>query len=79
MWEQITDAIDLFRHLKESRLLSPNNFATLQAMIWHLGRKDLYRKFVDFCETRPSTLHFGAISGAGTAYPSRAPEFTPGF
>ena len=62
MREQITNVLDLFYHLKELRLLSPNNLVTLQALIWHLGRKDLYRKFVDFCETHPSTLHFYAPS-----------------
>ena len=58
MHEKIKDAFDLFNYLKNLRLLSVNNIVTLQAMIWHLGRKDLYQKFVDFCETNPGTLHF---------------------
>ena len=58
MHEKIKDAFDLFNYLKNLRLLSANNIVTLQAMIWHLGRKDLYQKFVDFCETNPGTLHF---------------------
>ena len=58
MHEKIKDVFDLFNYLKNFRLLSANNIVTLQAMIWHLERKDLYQKFVDFCKQNPGTLHF---------------------
>ena len=58
MREKIKNVFDLFYYLQQLQLLSPNNLLTLQAMIWHLGRKKLYKMFVDFCETNPGTLHF---------------------
>ncbi|XP_076110133.1 uncharacterized protein LOC143078942 [Mytilus galloprovincialis] len=60
--EKIEDCISLFRHMKELNMLSNENLATFQAMIWHLGRKDLYRQFVEFCKNREDILHFFASS-----------------
>lgn len=60
--EKIEDCISLFRHMKELNMLSNENLATFQAMIWHLGRKDLYRQFVEFCKHREDILHFFASS-----------------
>ncbi|XP_063442857.1 uncharacterized protein LOC134723150 isoform X2 [Mytilus trossulus] len=60
--EKIEDCISLFRHMKELNMLTNENLATFQAMIWHLGRKDLYRQFVEFCKNREDILHFFASS-----------------
>lgn len=60
--EKIEDCISLFRHMKELNMLSNENLATFQAMIWHLGRKDLYKQFVEFCKNREEILHFFAPS-----------------
>ncbi|CAC5408621.1 unnamed protein product [Mytilus coruscus] len=65
--EKIEDCISLFRHMKELNMLSNENLATFQAMIWHLGRKDLYKQFVEFCKNREEILHFFA--------PSDKPDF----
>ncbi|VDI71562.1 Hypothetical predicted protein [Mytilus galloprovincialis] len=56
--EKITDYMSLFTHLKERRILTKYNIAPLQAMIWHLGRKDLYKDFLEYCNSQDKTLHF---------------------
>ncbi|XP_052060111.1 uncharacterized protein LOC127700602 isoform X1 [Mytilus californianus] len=56
--EKITDYMSLFTHLKERRILTKYNLAPLQAMIWHLGRKDLYKDFLEYCNSQDKTLHF---------------------
>lgn len=56
--EKINNCLSLFTRLKEMRLLSSYNLVTLQAMIWHLERKDLYREFVEFCRNQDKTLYF---------------------
>ena len=40
-------------------------------------RKPEYQEKIK--DNAPSHLKTGATSGAGTVYPSGAPEFTPGF
>ncbi|CAG2228908.1 unnamed protein product [Mytilus edulis] len=56
-----------FTHLKERRILTKYNLAPLQAMIWHLGRKDLYKDFLEYCNSQDKTLHFFV--------PSEHPDF----
>lgn len=70
--EKIEDCISLFRHMKELNMLSNENLATFQAMIWHLGRKDLYRQFVEFCKNREDILHFFASSDKPGKYLNRS-------
>ncbi|KAJ8307285.1 hypothetical protein KUTeg_015369 [Tegillarca granosa] len=59
--EGITDALDYFNHLRQKDLLSMENICILEAFIWHLGRKDLYKKMVDFGRRfEKQTLYFYA-------------------
>ena len=39
-------------------MITKENLLTLQAMVWHLNRKDLYEDFVAFCEQMDKTLYF---------------------
>ncbi|CAC5388539.1 FADD [Mytilus coruscus] len=55
---QIKNTLDLFTILRERLIITNENLLTLQAMIWHIGRKDLYKEFVCFCEQLDNTLYF---------------------
>ncbi|CAG2187980.1 FADD [Mytilus edulis] len=55
---QLKTSLDLFTLLREREILTNENLLTLQAMIWHIGRKDLYKGFVRFCEQLDNTLYF---------------------
>ncbi|XP_069133855.1 uncharacterized protein [Argopecten irradians] len=57
--EEITDPLQFFDHMQRSGRLDRNNLLYLQAILWHLGRKDVYDMFVQCarkCNTKP--LHF---------------------
>lgn len=58
--EKIEDSLDLFKYLKQKRHLSIDNICMLQALIWNLGRKDLYRKIVEFSRQFQNILYFYA-------------------
>ncbi|XP_076105925.1 uncharacterized protein LOC143074274 [Mytilus galloprovincialis] len=55
---QLKTTLDLFTILREREIITNENLLTLQAMIWHIGRKDLYKGFVRFCEQLDNTLYF---------------------
>ncbi|XP_063416913.1 uncharacterized protein LOC134699235 [Mytilus trossulus] len=55
---QLKTSLDLFTILREREIITTENLLTLQAMIWHIGRKDLYKGFVRFCEQSDNTLYF---------------------
>ncbi|XP_063397458.1 uncharacterized protein LOC134681748 [Mytilus trossulus] len=55
---QLKTSLDLFTILREREIITTENLLTLQAMIWHIGRKDLYKGFVSFCEQSDNTLYF---------------------
>lgn len=56
--EKINNCLQLFQTLKELRLLSKENLASLQGMLWHLGRKDLCEKFITYCRNSDNKIHF---------------------
>lgn len=57
--EGITDPLDYFNHLRQKDLLSMENICIIEAFIWHLGRKDLYKKMVEFGrDFEKQTLYF---------------------
>lgn len=58
--EKITNPLELFKHLKQKRSLSIDNICMLQALIWNLGRKDLYRKIVEYSRQFQNILYFYA-------------------
>lgn len=54
-----TSAGLFFRSLRDMEFLSCNNLLHLQAMLWHIGRKDLHRDMVEFARScRKLPLHF---------------------
>ncbi|XP_071181119.1 uncharacterized protein [Mytilus edulis] len=55
---QIKNTLELFTILRQREIITTENLLTLQAMIWHIGRKDLYKAFVCFCEQLDNTLYF---------------------
>ncbi|XP_052075256.1 uncharacterized protein LOC127712696 isoform X4 [Mytilus californianus] len=55
---QLKNTLDLFTILRERLIITNENLLTLQAMIWHIGRNDLYKEFVCFCEQLDNTLYF---------------------
>ncbi|XP_021346325.1 uncharacterized protein LOC110445840 [Mizuhopecten yessoensis] len=57
--KEITTPLQFFDHMKRSRRLDRNNLLHVQALLWNLGKKDLYKIFVEFarqCNRAP--LHF---------------------
>ncbi|XP_033747448.1 uncharacterized protein LOC117332585 [Pecten maximus] len=71
--EEITDALLFFDHMKRSRHLDRNNLLHVQALLWNLGKKDIYDQFVEFarkCNSAP--LHFYASEGEED-HPDRSP------
>lgn len=56
--ESIKDPLDFFQHLRHRLILTRDNIVVLQAMLWHLGRKDLHNKFVKFAKKRGNIIHF---------------------
>ncbi|XP_062588028.1 uncharacterized protein LOC134249699 [Saccostrea cucullata] len=48
--EKITRPIHLFTALRERGLLNSNNLLTLQSMLWHIKKRNLLQRYVDFAE-----------------------------
>ncbi|XP_052074633.1 uncharacterized protein LOC127712300 [Mytilus californianus] len=55
---EMKDAIDLFTHLRQTRRLTKDNLIVLQSMLFHLHRRDLQKKVVEYARRLGNVLHF---------------------
>ncbi|OWF51104.1 uncharacterized protein LOC110449608 [Mizuhopecten yessoensis] len=56
---EIKTVKQFFNHMMEIDFVNNNNLLQLQNLLWHLGRKDLHIKFVEFArDYKTSPLHF---------------------
>ncbi|CAC5370274.1 unnamed protein product [Mytilus coruscus] len=55
---EMKDAMDLFTHLRQTRRLTKDNLIVLQSMLFHLHRRDLQKKVVEYARRLGNVLHF---------------------
>jgi hypothetical protein len=78
-------AYGLFDIMEQRKVISSKDCSLLYEMLKDIKRTDLH-EYIE-CFTGNITIYYNcknrytmdATSGAGTVYPSGAPEFTPGF
>lgn len=55
---EMKDAMDLFTHLRQTRRLTKDNLIVLQSMLFHLHRRDLQKKVLEYARRLGNVLHF---------------------
>lgn len=55
---EMKDAMDLFTHLRQTRRLTRDNLIVLQSMLFHLHRRDLQKKVLEYARRLGNVLHF---------------------
>lgn len=55
---EIKDAGDFFTHLRNRRMITRDNLVVLQAMLFHLRRRDLQQKVVAYARQLENVVHF---------------------
>ncbi|CAG2185398.1 unnamed protein product [Mytilus edulis] len=55
---EMKDAMDLFTHLRQTRRLTRDNIIVLQSMLFHLHRRDLQKKVLEYARRLGNVLHF---------------------
>ncbi|XP_064615840.1 uncharacterized protein LOC135479866 [Liolophura sinensis] len=58
--ERISNTMDFFDKLQTTGLVTGNDIVVLQALLWNIGKKDVYEKMVQFTDQYGDILHISS-------------------